>query len=265
MVDQRNRFIVIQQALMMASGSGYPVEGAYFSNPAPPPSINYMTRGSGLVGAADSKTGIFSVWLNPALGPRQNAALLVGDLSSGKVYIYLRHPLGDTTIAYFVVETSTAGFCSTVTPADIPVNAGWIHILCSWDTSTNTRHIYVDDVVNQDPSSFSNNNIDYTNPDWGVGNIFSDSYQGDMAELYFAPGQFLDFSVVANRRKFISVYGKPVDLGATGSIPTGTAPIMYHHIADGGTANTEFPVNKGTGGNFTVTGTLTNSSTSPSD
>lgn len=94
--------------------------------------------------------------------------------------------------------------------------------------------------------------------------LFSDSvgsnFVGDAADTWIAPGQFIDFSVEANRRKFIDVNGKPVDLGADGSTPTGTAPPMFF---SGNAAG--FPTNKGTGGVFTLTGSLTNASTSPSD
>jgi hypothetical protein len=49
-----------------------------------------------------------------------------------------------------------------------------------------------------------------------------------------------------------------VDLGATGTTPTGAQPLIYMPAGDPAT-------NAGTGGNFTVTGTLDVSSTSPSD
>lgn len=84
--------------------------------------------------------------------------------------------------------------------------------------------------------------------------------KADIADLWIAPGQFLDFSVESNRRKFIDATGKPVDLGSDGSTPTGTAPRIFFS-GD----YTDFPVNQGTGGTFTLTGTLTNASTSPSD
>jgi Collagen triple helix repeat (20 copies) len=81
----------------------------------------------------------------------------------------------------------------------------------------------------------------------------------DVAEAWFAPGQFIDFSIVANRRKFISAGGAAVGLGSNGSLPTGVAPAVYFS----GDATT-FPLNKGTGGAFTQSGTITNAPTSPS-
>ncbi len=49
----------------------------------------------------------------------------------------------------------------------------------------------------------------------------------EMAEFWFAPDQYIDFSVAANRNKFHSVAGKPVSLGTDGSAPTGSPPVLY--------------------------------------
>ena len=79
------------------------------------------------------------------------------------------------------------------------------------------------------------------------------AFNGALAEVYFAPGQYLYFSIASNRRKFISRTGKPVHLGTTGMLPTGTAPLVYHHLDDA-EAVANFATNRGTGGNFTITG-----------
>lgn len=73
-----------------------------------------------------------------------------------------------------------------------------------------------------------------------------------------------NITVKANRRKFISANGKPVFLGTDGSKPTGTPPIVFLSQQRNDTPNT-FNINRGTGGDFTITGTLTESTTSPSD
>lgn len=51
--------------------------------------------------------------------------------------------------------------------------------------------------------------------------------QTDMAELWFMPGTFIDFSIESNRRKFHSAAHKTISLGADGSAPTGTTPLIY--------------------------------------
>ena len=90
------------------------------------------------------------------------------------------------------------------------------------------------------------------------------NFVGDMADLWIAPGQsLLDDSgdiPTSTLRKFISADGKPVDLGSDCTNPTGIAPA----VCFSGDASS-FATNRGTGGAFTLTGTLTDASTSPSN
>lgn len=90
------------------------------------------------------------------------------------------------------------------------------------------------------------------------GNSLHDEWVSDP---WIAPGVLIDFSVEANRRKFISASGKPVYLGANGELPTGTAPLLFFS----GDAD-HIGTNRGTSPlTFVTNGTLTNASTSPSD
>lgn len=75
----------------------------------------------------------------------------------------------------------------------------------------------------------------------------------DVADLAVYLGTFIDFSIEANRRKFIDANGKPVDPGNFPANPTFlfSAP--------------DFSTNRGTGGETEANGDLTNASTSPSD
>jgi hypothetical protein len=91
-----------------------------------------------------------------------------------------------------------------------------------------------------------------------------DAFTGDAAEIYFAPGQYLDISSLTNIAKFIDFdvvtnIGKPASLGGDGSLPTGRQPLIYFHVGavsdDAGAAH--FADNSGSGGRFAVTGLLT--------
>ena len=64
----------------------------------------------------------------------------------------------------------------------------------------------------------------------------------------------LDFDSSAVRDAFV-LDGAPVDLGDDGSGPTGSQPGVYCSIRSGGSV-TDFATNRGSGGNFTITGTL---------
>ena len=66
----------------------------------------------------------------------------------------------------------------------------------------------------------------------------------------------MDLSVTANRRKFINASGAPRYLGASGELPLGAAPDIYCKVPTGAADATGFATNRGTAGNFTITGTL---------
>ena len=133
----------------------------------------------------------------------------------------------------------------------------------SFDMSdTGKRWLYVNDVSDLATiNTYTDDVIDFTVADWAIGANpdGNNKLVGDLAELWFAPGVYIDLSVVANRRKFRTAAGKPAYLGPTGAIPTGTAPLIY---MSGATASWES--NNGTGGGFTEHGALADASISPS-
>lgn len=142
----------------------------------------------------------------------------------------------------------------------------WHHILISVDSAAGRHKFYVDDVdVTTVISSDADVVADFNGKDFSFGDDgFEFFITADVSEFWFAVGQSLTDGggtiPQATRRKFISASGKPVDLGADGSTPTGTAPTIFFSGNSSG-----FATNKGTGGAFTLTGSLTNAATSPSD
>jgi hypothetical protein len=152
---------------------------------------------------------------------------------------------------------------------DTTVQAGtWRHVLFAGRMSTSTLQTYVDGVdvslgtnVDGTPST-----ADFDAASWAIMDSVGggNAMTGDIAEIYFAPGQYLDISDSANVEKFRTVGGKPVDLGSDGSTPTGSAPAIYLSVRPGDAAS-DLATNRGTGGDFTITGTLAIAGTSPSD
>ena len=247
-------------ALLLAGGTPLiTVDAADFDG-----TNDYMLRGADLSGIADGKSGILSFWYRIDGGDGIMRRILITDLASSSGFMVSLDGGNDFAITGANVDTSTA--LSIYALGNYLAGGAWIHLLASWDTNTSAAHIYISDVSNLYVGSIANKTIDYTRPNWGVSADTAGTYKnnGCLAELYFAPNQYLDFSDVNNRRKFISAAGKPVHLGVDGSLPTGTAPIIYLHLDDG-EAVANFATNRGTGGNFTITGTLDTASTSPSD
>lgn len=232
---------------------------------------DYMTTSAGLTGAADSKTGTMSLWIRIDGGDGTFRTFLTDNVSVGgpggastRVSVGIR----DTNVLQVTARAATG-----TTNLDIrsvtayTASATWLHFMASWNLAiAGSSRLYVNDVSDLSEITYTDTNIDYTVADWSVGAICdgTSKLDGCLAELYFSPGQYMDFSLVSNRRKFISASGKPVWLGADGSAPTGTAPLVYQRVADGAAVAT-FATNLGTGGNFSITGTLTSGSTSPSD
>ena len=137
------------------------------------------------------------------------------------------------------------------------ITTGWHILMFSADTaSTSTRDFYLDGSV---PSTV--NWRTYTNSaanlsavvTAGIGNDSSGNYyDGDLSHLYIVQ-DYIDLSQEANRNKFVDQLGYPRDLTQQiedGDIPN---PLIYMKFDD----ITALGTNSGTGGNFTVNGTVT--------
>lgn len=223
-------------------------------------SSDYMTRGADFTSNADSKKGIFSGWFRIDGGDGTLRRILTSQNFRFVVVMQTSNPF---VIAF---SNSSGTTLLNMTSSAFTAGASWRHLLASWDMGAGATHLYVDGVSDKAiVTGPTDDTIDYTDSDWRVGASPSATqlWNGAMAEVYFAPGQYLDFSKTKNVRKFRSADGKPVFLGSDGRKPTGAAPIMYLHLADAETVS-NFATNRGTGGNFSITGTLDTASSSPS-
>ncbi len=215
---------------------------------------DWLNRGGELTGMVDGKKGIVSVWakVDETILIKR---IILNKLTRFQVWI---------TDALLVAGTDASGSSVMFIVGNTFIVAGvWHHYLVSWDLSVPVRQIYMDDAEDLKSGGLEvDAPIDYatTTPDWGVGAFPTgiDHFDGCLSELYFNSTEYLDLSVEANRRKFITAGKKPVFLGADGSRPTGTQPIVHLR----GPA-ADFVTNLGSGGNFIVNGSLTKCSTRP--
>lgn len=206
---------------------------------------DYLTRGAGLTGAVDGKAGLFSCWFRIDGG--DGTVRYIAESTAGRTYITLSankpQIVGRTVVGGYplVLSANTA----------ILTGATWHHAAFSWDLAAAAGHVYVDDAEDQAAgATLDNNTIDYTVADWAIGSRLTPAsyWNGALAEVYFGL-EYLDISVESNRRLFIDAAGDPVNLGADGSFPTGTAPIIYMKERANNAG-----LNFGTGGNFTING-----------
>lgn len=217
---------------------------------APAPNVNIgvdfdgvdqsYTRGAGLTGAADGDEGTVSFWFNSSVGGQRffsdfNDNFRIEWGGSGQVRI--------------------VGIGATVTRLDLRSSTGladgqWHHCAAAWNAST--AHLYIDGVDDATVTTHVAGNIDYTSTNWYFARpaaaLF---YDGCIGEFWFDLN-YMDLSNSSNRLKFLAADGSRPSLGATGNIPTGTAPIVY---CSGPPAT--FGNNFGTGGAFTQNGSPT--------
>lgn len=236
-----------------SGGGGYTAFGADFDG-----SNDLMLRGGDLTGNADGGQALLSCWIRVDGGDGILRRLFQNDT----VRFQLRMETNNT-FSIRGLSTDSTLLVDIESTSAFAASASWLHLLCSFDTDTeNARHVFINDADDLKVSTFTTGtDVDFTGADWAIGarTTGSNKFNGCFSEFYFAL-EYLDISVEANRRKFISAAGKPVTLGPTGAAPTGSAPIVYLPQQFG-----SFEENAGSGGNFTVTGALALCSTSPSD
>lgn len=217
---------------------------------------DYMSRGAGLTGAADGKLFSGSIWFK-----RGGTAAIMNFTRDDGGFVFVRFDsddkiniTGHTSGASKILEVRTSALTDT---------ASWHHVLWSFDMAdSGNRHLYLDDTSDLTAASYTDGSIDFTRSDWGLGATPTGTQKMNacLQEVYINMAENFDFSVESNRRKFIDASSKPVDLGTDGSTPSGTAPIIYLKSAFG-----SFETNDGGGGDFSVTGSLADCGSSPSD
>lgn len=213
---------------------------------------DYLLRGAGLTGASDGKQGTVSVWLKTAAA---GATEIIG-ATGNALRVYMTG-----TERFEITAENSVGLNILQIQTTVRVDDDtWHHLIATWDLSTvGKRHMYLDDVFNLAEANFVDDTIDYTVADWSIGARVGGAgkWNGCLADLWFS-ASFFDISVEANRRKFITAAGGPVDLGPDGTGSGLAQPLIFQ--AGGASI---WKTNKGTGGGFTENGVLTNCATSP--
>jgi hypothetical protein len=217
----------------------------------------YLRKASDFTGAADSKLILLSFWFRKTT---TDTCVIYEGESGFRIDL-------DTNRRVNFSAPNAAGsnilIASTTDTAQFSLNA-WTHIAVSIDLSdTAKRHVYINgSAPTMTWTTYTNDTMNLTcsTHTVGAGANLAEKYTGALSEVYVNFGAYLDLSNSTNLEKFRTAAGKPANLGGNGGAPTGSAPILY--LANGASS---FGDNLGTGGNLTTTGTLTNSTTSPSD
>lgn len=210
-------------------------------------STGKLNRGASLTGISDSKTFSFAFNLNKTasvlytLLDTTGATLRITVNASNQLVLLAKNSVGSTILS------------ATVTTAI--ANATNTEVLVCIDLANSAnRFVYLNDVAASVTwTTYANDFVDLTVVDACIGSeVAGANYlSGSLAECYFSTS-YIDFSQEANRLKFRDAFGNPVDLApqiAAGTLPN---PAIYMRFDP---AN--FGKNSGTGGDFTVSGTIT--------
>jgi len=215
-----------------------------------------LARGAELTGNADSKLHTCSLWFRTDSSASEALINFGGDANM--------HINFQTAGSAGKIETEWEAAGGTNVLQMLTTNAwddgDWHHLYSYGDQDNNTNcRIYIDGVADATPSTRIGTAIDWTKGDCFIGaENGGDFFTGDMAELWFDNTQVLPAATYLTA--FRSASGRPVSLNADGSKPTGSKPLIY---LGGPFAN--WHTNKGSGGGFTINGTLTEATTNPAD
>lgn len=228
--------------------------------------LDYLNRGAGLTGASDGKVGIVAFWIKYHNDSEVDTPVFIGNYPAGGfsqsgIVVYrgaqARMFVDGYNSAGSVIlrrKTLSGGAFSFI------VANGWMHFMASWDLAAGVCRVYINGANAEDSESAvtTDDTLDYTQSDWAFG-AFQDGTQkmnACVSEFYLNMAEFADLSDYSTRTRWYN--DGAVNLGSDGSTPTGTAPIVFLK-----NSSATFHINAGTGGDFTVTGTLTACSDTP--
>lgn len=214
----------------------------------------------------DNGKATVSVWVYVPAEAEDAGAVFFADPASFVTGSIIYPGVGGLVQDYYMGNAPGADWMSI--DADLPIALGiWRHLLISVDTA-GTPHmaVYVNDATLGAPTAngaIADAAITFNGLSFNVGYDGSAMFVGDMADLQVYPGVSVltdgtNTIPEVNRRLFIDASGKPVD-PAVAVAELGTPAVLLSGNA------AAFVTNQGNGGALTLTGSLTNASTSPSD
>lgn len=217
----------------------------------------FPSRNSAITGLADSKIFTVSFWL-------QEPAVVAGEVfldftNNSSTHRFRIQVAASGQVQLDGYNSSAVNIFQVNTSASIS-DTNWHHYFIAADLNDSANRVfYVDGTpVTVTWGLYDNDTIDFspTTPRmWWGQNIPTGtlSFSGALAEFW------LDDTYTTNVSKFYCG-GRPADLGADGSLPTGSSPALY--LSRNGSGNSWLIDSSGNGNDFTASGTL-NGGTSP--
>lgn len=211
---------------------------------------DYLGRTS-LTGIANGKQFTFSCAYRGITGSGgAQPVLWIGNAPSISWYVIVDTLNKDLNIIAKTAANVT--ILSATIRNNVLINARNLVVTVSVDlTDTAKRHVYINGTLaTMTWTTYTNDNIAFIGDTYNVARNGSATYTNAYIGAIWFNTSYIDLSVASNLAKFVSGTGidaKPVDLGATGELPTGTSPLIYLPMYGNNAGK-----NYGTGGNFTV-------------
>ncbi len=217
---------------------------------------DYLSRSSDLTGNADGKTFTFSMWVYVINQGDPNGFYVSSDSVGSGIGFFAQRSSDGFYLRGYNAGGASIFFLQTAPNAVYLSEKTWCHILVSVDlTNPSNRAIRInDEVVSATWTHYTNDNIDFSKATHLVGTTWDGGKYKERLSNIFLDYTYRDLSVEANRRYFITADRKPAASNAVL-----TSGIIYLPMNDPATAH----INLGTGGNFTLNGTIARSGRGP--
>lgn len=201
-------------------------------------------------GVTDGRLGTFSCWVKMHDITSQQTLLMYSQIPGGAQGGLFRFALGTGGMKLIanLNQTAAQNGITMGHQGGLSLNT-WHHIMYSWDhafpvDAANNLTGYFDGVLvvdgvggaNMAQNAASDNDMAYATKgtEYTQGQRASNfdgfnpfHLDACISNLYFNIDERIDLTVQANREKFRSGAGKPVFLGATGQLPSGSQPAFY--------------------------------------
>lgn len=213
---------------------------------------DYGTRGADLTGNADSKLVSGLIWFKRGGG--LGSSQFIFHNGGGRFIIQFRTSNvikinGFNSAATEILDADTSAITDTIS---------WHSLLFAYDmASASNRHTYLDDVSDLTVATYTDDTIEFTRPNHAIGANTSGSnkFNGCLSIIWLNFGQYIDFSIEANRRAFVTTDNKvPPSLANSidGDVGGFGQPLMFFN-----SAFADYQNNLGSGGGFTENGEFT--------
>jgi hypothetical protein len=243
----------IYYVMTHANDPGTATPGSYTANTAVfDGSADFMRlTSSGPTGLADSKVFTLSCWVNFAGGDGVTQAIWDIGTPVTSTRLAVSKNTGNT-LDIVGKNSANTGILFLTTTKTLKATNGWTHLYICVDMANPAhRKCYFNGVADTlTVTTYTDDTLDLVGANYTYTAGADDSGAGGLrmnaalAEVWFndsyldSPGHF-------------AYAGHPISLGTAGEIPLETSPVFYLKGNGNG-----FNVNSGTGGNFTITGSL---------